>query len=425
MKILLWHGYLLGGTGSNVYTRELARIWSGQGHDVTVFCQEPNSQEFDLGSARVVRPQIGPILPVFVLDRYADVESRLVQDCSAAERNRFVEANAEALKAHLPADVVFTNHVLLGAPVGAAAGTPFVVKAHGSELEFSIRGNGELAGWARETLSKAKAVLAGSKHIENVIADVVGEGDFSQRIHIVPPGVNVQQFRPEERAEARRNLLAAANQDPPNPPGKQWDERLPDGGLEAKLDAFLAWEDETPLIVYFGKLSHEKGVHLLVKAVDGMNVRVVIAGFGEARRDLERQAGQIGTARFLFTGPLQHRHLAPLLALADISVAPSIFPEAFGMVAAEAAAAGAIPLVARHSGLREIAEGVQSEFPDEAKGLAGFERDDAEDLRLKIRRILEMSASQRQTLSTAARRAVEKHWSWETVARKILEISTG
>ena len=36
MKILLWHGYLLGGTGSNVYTRALAREWARAGHDVTV-----------------------------------------------------------------------------------------------------------------------------------------------------------------------------------------------------------------------------------------------------------------------------------------------------------------------------------------------------------------------------------------------------
>ena len=40
MRILLWHGYLLGGTGSNVYTRALAREWSRAGHDVTVFAQE-------------------------------------------------------------------------------------------------------------------------------------------------------------------------------------------------------------------------------------------------------------------------------------------------------------------------------------------------------------------------------------------------
>lgn len=124
MKILLWHGYLLGGTGSNVYTRSLARAWSRLGHDVVVFSQEPHPERYDLAGARVVRPQIPGRLPVFVLDRYEDLEAAYLQDLSPAEREEFVEANAEAIRDHLPADRLFVNHVLLGAPVGAAAGMP-------------------------------------------------------------------------------------------------------------------------------------------------------------------------------------------------------------------------------------------------------------------------------------------------------------
>ena len=56
MRILLWHGYLLGGTGSNVYTRSLAREWSRAGHEVTVFAQDPHPDRFDLAGANVVRP---------------------------------------------------------------------------------------------------------------------------------------------------------------------------------------------------------------------------------------------------------------------------------------------------------------------------------------------------------------------------------
>jgi len=70
MRIVIWHGYLLGGTGSNVYTRSLAREWSRAGHDVVVVSQEPHPEQYDLGGARHVRPEIGGVLPVFVLDRY-------------------------------------------------------------------------------------------------------------------------------------------------------------------------------------------------------------------------------------------------------------------------------------------------------------------------------------------------------------------
>ena len=58
MRILLWHGYLLGGTGSNVYTRALAREWTRAGHDVTVLSQEPHPELYDLGGAEYVRPDV-------------------------------------------------------------------------------------------------------------------------------------------------------------------------------------------------------------------------------------------------------------------------------------------------------------------------------------------------------------------------------
>ncbi len=148
MRILLWHGYLLGGTGSNVYTRSLAREWSRAGHAVVVVCQEREAERLDLGGARVVTPELpGGRLPVFVLDRYAGLHPKLLQDFTSDELDAYVEANAAVLRGLLPADVLFANHVLLGAPVGAATGAPFRVKAHGSELEYSMRGRPELERW--------------------------------------------------------------------------------------------------------------------------------------------------------------------------------------------------------------------------------------------------------------------------------------
>src|SRR6476659_8884217 len=114
MRVLLWHGYLLSGTGSNVYTQALAREWSRAGHDVVVFCQEPEPERFDLGGAQVVRPDIGGLLPVFVLDRYEGLEAVLLQDMSREQQDRYVARNVGALSAYLPADLVFANHVLMG-----------------------------------------------------------------------------------------------------------------------------------------------------------------------------------------------------------------------------------------------------------------------------------------------------------------------
>jgi len=402
---LLWHGYLLGGTGSNVYTRALAREWGRAGHDVVVFSQESHAELYDLGGARHVRPEIGPILPVFVLDRYEGVEARLLPELTSGERDRFVEANAAALRAELPADLVFANHVLLGGPVAAATGARYAVKAHGSELEYAIRGNAELAAWARDSLAGADAVFVGSEHIRRVLEEVVGH---VERVHEVPPGVDVDEFRPEPREEALERLVEEARRDTTG------DERLPDPGNAERFTEFFA-QDE-PTVLYFGKLIRNKGVHLLLEALGDLDARAVIVGFGDYRAELEQAA----PPRTLFTGPLEHRHLVHLLPLADVAVVPSIFPEAFGMVAAEAAAAGCLPLVARHSGLQEIAEGLEAGYPPEARDLTSFATGDVSDLTAKLERLLALSPDERDRLSRAARETTVERWSWRSVAERLL-----
>jgi glycosyltransferase involved in cell wall biosynthesis len=416
MRIVLWHGYLLGGTGSNVYTRQLAREWSRAGHAVTVLSQEPHPERHDLGGAEVLRPDAGRLLPVFVLDRYEGHDVKLLQDCTRAELDAWVEPNATAIRNSLPADLVFCNHVLLGGAVGAAAGAPFAVKAHGSELEYSMRGRPQLEEWGRQVLAQARATFVGSAHIREVLEDVCGHVD---RVHEVPPGVDVDEWRPRPREEAVAGLVAEARRDRPNP--GNGDERLPDEGNAERLVTFLTGDD--PVVVYFGKLIPQKGVHLLLEAMGGLGARAVVVGFGPERAALEAQAAEAGVEA-LFTGPLEHRHLVHLLALADVCVVPSVFPEAFGMVAAEAAAAGCPPLVARHSGLAEVADGLEEEYPAGLQELASFETGSVAGLHEKLSRLLALPAADRAEIRSAARRAAVERWSWAGVAERLLALSS-
>ncbi|MDX6473766.1 MAG: hypothetical protein QOK22_2582 [Gaiellaceae bacterium] len=408
MRILLWHGYLLGGTGSNVYTRALAREWSRMGHEVVVVCQERHPDLYDLGGARVVVPELPDgLLPVFVLDEYEGLRAKVLQDFTQVDLDAYVAANAKALDELLPADVVFTNHVLLGGAVGAASGSPFVVKAHGSELEYAMRGNERLSRWGAEVISRAQAVYVGSEHIRRVLKDVVGHVD---RVHEVPPGVDVDEFVPEPRGTALASLIEEARRD-----AVDGGERHPDPGNATRFAAFFA--DEAPTILYVGKLIENKGVQVLFEAMQGLDARAVIVGFGDYRETLEAQAPP-GT---LFTGALEHRHLVHLLSLVDVSVVPSIFPEAFGMVAAEAAAAGVVPVVADHSGLAEVAAGIAQELPPARAGLVAFPTGDAAALRDRLQSLLALPAAERRALGAGARRAVERNWSWSRVAERLLE----
>jgi glycosyltransferase involved in cell wall biosynthesis len=414
MRILVWHGYLLGGTGSNIYARQLSREWSREGHEVVVFSQEPRPERFDLSGAETVRPDVGGFLPVFVIDEYDGYEVKLVQDSTREELEAWVAANAAAMRERLPADVVFVNHVLMGGPVGVAVGAPYVVKAHGSELEYSMRGNAELSAWGQQTLEGSKATIVGSEHIRHVLAEVCGQ---TENVFEISPGVDVELWQPAPRDEALAALLAESRKDPPNPGNAN--DRSPDEGNAERLEVFLAGDRAT--VVYFGKLIENKGVQVLFEALRGVDARAVIVGFGDYRADLERLAEGLDV---LFTGPLEHRHLVHLLALADAAVVPSIFPEAFGMVAAEAAAAGCPPIVSNHSGLAEIAQGLARYYPANLKHLPPFANGDADELRAKLQQQLALGREERAGLRAAARVATVELWSWTSVARRILAVAT-
>jgi glycosyltransferase involved in cell wall biosynthesis len=207
-------------------------------------------------------------------------------------------------------------------------------------------------------------------------------------------------------------LLAESARD-----GPPKSEREPDEGNAERFKRFFA--EEAPTVVYVGKLSSEKGVHLLLEALRSLEARAVVVGFGPAREELERAAGK----DVLFTGALEHRHLAHLWPLATVSVMPSIFAEAFGMVAAEAAACGCPPLVATQSGMVDVAAGLEAEYRAEHRHLASFTSGDARDLAETLAAILALPDREWRDLSAAARRVAVENWSWERIAALLLSVN--
>ena len=277
-----------------------------------------------------------------------------------------------------------------------------------------MRGNEELSAWGADALADARATFVGSEHIREVLEEVCGHVD---RVHEVPPGVDIDLWHPEAPGRRPAALLEEAAHDRPNPGNAE--ERLPDDGNAERLAAFLA--GDRPTVVYFGKLIPQKGVHVLLDALERLDARVVVVGFGPERAALERLAAAHGVDA-LFTGPLEHRHLRHLLALADACVVPSVFPEAFGMVAAEAAAAGCPPIVARHSGLAEVAAGLEAELPPHLATLVGTPTGDVVALRERLAALFALPRATGRLRETV-RRAVEDRWSWAGVARRLLDLS--
>lgn len=431
LRILIFHGYLLRGTGSNIYNAELARTLADLGHEVHLLCQEQNPAEFDFVDAvgrwhggrlevttirEPVRctayvPDIGGLLPLYVADRYEGFEARPFSELSAAEVEAYIAANAAAVRdvaAAVRPDAALANHLVMGPVIlarGLAGRVPYAVKIHGSALEYTVRPQPERFGpYAREGLALASGVLAGSRHTAESLWEVVGLPGLPERTRLLGPGVDTTRFHarpPEEARDRLRELAARLEADP-----AVWG-----GDPEAPQAIRAADPVRDQIVSYVGKLIASKGVDLLIAAwplvVDqAPDARLMIAGFGAYRdallklahalgegdlatarviasRGREEEGGPAGELHFLaafldglagpeldrylgaaraamarvhFAGRIEHEDVSELMCASEAVVVPSTFPEAFGMVLAEAACCGSMPLAASHSGLAEVTE---------------------------------------------------------------------
>ena len=470
MRILIFHGYLLRGTGSNIYNANLAKALASLGHEVDLLCQD---RAWDAPEGVTVHnPEIGPILPVYVADTYEGFEAKPYPDLTQAQLDHYIEANVAAVRALPAPDAALANHLIMGPLIlarGLAGRAPYAVKVHGSALEYTVRPHrARFLVHALEGVRGASAVLVGSHHTAASLWEVLAdEPDLPERTRLGPPGVDIHSFRPGsadlERLAARLESGAAAS----------W------GGESGAAQAVRALDPERDRIVSFaGKLIVSKGVDLLLAAWPSVvsvvpEARLVVIGFGtyrEAmdrfvdalrRRDLddlreiaargrELEGGPPGELRYLraflervdqawlhaapaaaerihFTGRLEYGDLPDVLPACEAQVMPSTFPEAFGMVAAEAAACGVLPLSAGHSGMAEVTATLAPALPEELRTLLSFQvgPDAIEQIAGKLVDWLRLDPAQRQRAKASLAEQAAAHYAWENVAERVIAAAEG
>jgi glycosyltransferase involved in cell wall biosynthesis len=458
MRILIFHGYLLGGTGSNVYNARLAAALVALGHDVHLLCQDrqPERQSFvdavgawgeDELRVRMLRepvrctayrPDIGGLLPVYVMDRYEGIQARPFAECSEQEIDRYLAANVSAVRevAELVhPDVALANHLVMGPVILArslAGQMPYAVKVHGSALEYTVKPNPErFLGLAREGLAGARAVLVGSRHTAESLWETLDDGHLRERTRLGPPGVDVHRFRPREREQAAAAVVRLAARLRTDTGEVQEESTFARDDLvaAAALERLDPAHDRP--VAFVGKLIANKGVDLLLAAwplvcAREPAARLVVVGFGSERERLVAAAAALGE-RVLFTGRLDHEELSELLPACEALVVPSTFPEAFGMVAAEGAACGAFPVSAAHSGLAEVSATLACHIPAQAAPWLSFVVDDGAVSALAdcIVGWLGANADLRAKTRAGLVEAVREHWSWEGVARGVIAAASG
>jgi glycosyltransferase involved in cell wall biosynthesis len=519
VRVLIFHGYLLSGTGSNVYNARLADALVRAGHEVHLLCQDRHAAELDFVEATgeweagrlrlrgaeearctVYRPDIGGLLPVYVADRYEGLEARLFRDCSDAEIERYVAANVHAVAevaALVSPERALANHLVMG-PVILARGlaqadVPYAVKVHGSALEYTVKPDPQrFLAPAREGLAGARGILVGSRHTAESLWATITDPDVRARTRLGPPGVDVRRFVPREpaAAAARLQALAARLSAAPSVAGPA----RPDAADAFARDSAAAGRaltrldpERDRLVAFVGKLIVSKGVDLLAAAwplvLDAVpEARLVVVGFGAYQPALERLLGALGRGdldevrelaqagrrleqattddlpgtplallsgfldslagaereryvaaargvpeRVVLTGRLEHEELADLLPACQAEVVPSTFPEAFGMVAVEAAACGALPISAHHSGLAEVSRVLAGAVPAPARSWLSFELDEdtVRGLAGRIVAWLQAPEDLRRATREALVATARDRWSWDGVARTVLAAAAG
>src|ERR687895_642056 len=199
MKVLMTHGYLLRGTGSNIYNASLARAFARLGHEVHLLCQE---RHWDAPEGVTIHnPDIGRVLPVYVADRYDGFDAKPYPKLTDAELSHYIDANVAAVRAVPDPDVALANHLVMGPVVlarGLAGRAPYAVKVHGSALEYTVRPHRErFLPYAIEGVRAASGVLVGSRHTGESLWEVLAdEPALREQTRLGPPGVDVHTFRP-------------------------------------------------------------------------------------------------------------------------------------------------------------------------------------------------------------------------------------
>lgn len=126
-------------------------------------------------------------------------------------------------------------------------------------------------------------------------------------------------------------------------------------------------ERSAPTVLFVGRLEPRKGVLLLIEAFDRVRqrhpeARLVICGDGEQRAPAEALSLQLRLGEAMrFTGQLDEAAKLRLYGEAMVFCAPSPYGESYGLVIAEAIAAGLPVVAAANPGYRTVLQGAGAE----------------------------------------------------------------
>ena len=326
--ICILHGYLLEGSGSNLWTRSVVESLCRQGETVHLMAQENHPERYPFirearrylpgggvetfyrgepgaypGCCVLHKPVLGDTLPVYVWDRYEEFPNVVpMVELPDEAIDDYLERNVAALLRVVRENgitAMHANHAVLmsvvAQRVGAAAGVPFAVMPHGSALEYAVKRDPRFLRLAAGAFAAAGRIFViGDEMRARVRSVFTAVPDLEARMRDLHLGVDTGQFEPVPRAGRRGKIaeLRGALEGLPRgrTPGQTeamrgrlhggldraaleealgaargFEPKAPDADLEAKLAA-VDWEKD-PTLLYVGRLISAKGVQEVVAAL--------------------------------------------------------------------------------------------------------------------------------------------------------------
>jgi glycosyltransferase involved in cell wall biosynthesis len=320
-SLAIIHGYLLEGSGSNLWTRCVVEALCRKGYNVQLVCQEPHPERYAcitsafryhvdgtvetmlerelapgyLGTCVMHKPQLGDTLPVYVWDKYEEYPNAVpMTELSNDAIAEYVDRNVKVLRRVVAEhDVVamHVNHAVLSTvvaqQVSRETGVPYAVMEHGSSLEYAVKKDARMHAMATSAFSDAECLFVHGEEIRRRIEAAMPDiRDAQRKYTTLPLGVHTWQFEPVPRERRRekigRLLVSLSDKTRGRRPEQlndmlarvetaqsaeelhraftnvQYDTKAPDADIEDKLSQ-LDWEHDAVLL-YVGRLISAKGV---------------------------------------------------------------------------------------------------------------------------------------------------------------------
>jgi glycosyltransferase involved in cell wall biosynthesis len=273
---------------------------------------------------------------------------------------------------------------IIGAICKKLFGTRHIISVHGSDINY-IASSRFLWFFFEFITRNTDIITTNSTYTKSRVLQI--NDSVSNKIHVIPMGVDTEKFNISNR----------------NP-------------LETNLDAEC-------IILTAGRLVSIKGINYLIQSMPQIlerfpKAKLVICGDGPEKRNLQKLAEDLNISEhILFTGYISHDEMIQYYRSADVFILPSIeiggYKEGLGVVIIEAMACGT-PVIGTNIG------GITDIIKDDYNGLLIAERS-PDDIAKKAVKIL-TNKEYAEQLKQNALATVNSKYSWSRVVEAFSQI---